>query len=164
LIACTKMKTTPASHHLQIWPVVEVALPPVDVMIVARTAGAMTVVRTVGVMIALLAVLMMGVAVMAVTMEIAVVVVVATVAAIRVEIRIDVTMGAPAVSLHATWTPPVRSVTYMDIQPRIAGGVMVMIVVTVTVTMETAMQARMQILHLMAWTQIGTMTQAPQIT
>jgi hypothetical protein len=50
----------------------------------------------------------------------------------------------------------------MDIQPRIAGGVMVMIVVTVT--METAMQARMQILHLMAWTQIGTMTQAPQIT
>jgi hypothetical protein len=157
------MKTTPASHRLQIWPVVEVALPPVDVMIVARTAGAMTVVRTVGVMIALLAVLMMGVAVMAVTMEIAVVVV-ATVAAIRVEIRIDVTMGAPAVSLHATWTPPVRSVTYMDIQPRIAGGVMVMIVVTVTVTMETAMQARMQTLHLMAWTQIGTMTQAPQIT
>ncbi|KAK1684956.1 hypothetical protein QYE76_045804 [Lolium multiflorum] len=117
------------------------------VMIVGRTAGTTTLVRTVGVIIALLAVLMMGVAV---TMETAVVVVVATVVAIR----IDVTMGAPVVSLHATWTPLVRSVTYMDIQPRSAGGVMVMI--AVTVTMETAMEARMQILHLMAWTQIDS--------
>jgi hypothetical protein len=134
----------------------------VDRIGIARIAGAMTVIaRIAGVMIVHVVVMMMGVD------GVEVVTVVATKDVVMVEaIKIAAMMIVVGVveigSPRVMWTQPIRFAKSMVTLQKIVGGVMVMIVVTVT--METAMEARMQILHLMAWTQIGTMTQAPQIT